>query len=95
MASAAGLILSAAGIAAANEAIFIPANSGKPLWNDFNWRLVPATAVAVLTLSALEKISPPLAKGLAGLALFSVIFVPVGNAPSPVDNLSKMIGIKK
>lgn len=95
MASAAGLILAAAGITIANEVIFIPANTGKPLWNDFNWRVVPATAVAVLTLTALEKLSPPLAKGLAGLALLSVIIVPFGNAPSPVDNLSKMIGIKK
>lgn len=94
MASAAGLILAAAGLVAANEAIFVPASTGKPLWDDFNWRLLPATAIAVLSLSALEKLSPPLAKGLAGLALFSVIFVPVGNAPSPVDNLSKMIGIK-
>lgn len=94
MASAAGLILAAAGITAANEAIFVPANTGKPLWNDFNWRLVPATAVAVLSLSALEKLSPPLAKGLAALALFAVIFVPTGNAPSPVDNLTKMIGLK-
>lgn len=94
MASSTGLILAAAGITAANEVIFIPANAGKPLWDDFNWRLIPATAVAVLTLSALEKLSPPLAKGLAGLALLSVLIVPFGNAPSPVDNLSKMIGIK-
>lgn len=94
-ASAAGLILAAAGITAANEVIFIPANTGKPLWDDFNWRLVPATAVAVLSLTALEKLSPPLAVGLAGMALFSVIFIPLGNAPSPVDNLSKMIGLKK
>jgi hypothetical protein len=94
MASAAGLILAAAGITVANEVIFIPANAGKPLWEDFNWRVVPATAVAVLALTALEKLSPPLAKGLAGLALLSAIMVPFGNAPSPIDNLSKMIGVK-
>jgi hypothetical protein len=56
--------------------------------------VVPATAVAVLALTALEKLSPPLAKGLAGLALLSAIMVPFGNAPSPIDNLSKMIGVK-
>lgn len=95
MASAAGLILAAAGITAANEAIFIPATHDRPLWQDFNWRIVPATAVAALTLTALEKISEPLGRGLALLALLSALVVPFGNAPSPIDNLSKMLGQTK
>jgi hypothetical protein len=94
MADSTGLILIAAGLTAANEAIFIPATTGKPLWKDFNWRIVPATAVAVMALAALEKVSPPLGKGLAGLALLSALMVPLGNAPSPIDNLAKMLGIK-
>jgi hypothetical protein len=94
MAESTGYILAAAGLAAANEAIFIPATTGRPLWKDFNWRIVPATAVAALALAGLEKLSPPLGKGLAILALLSVIIVPFGNAPSPIDNVSKMLGLK-
>ena len=94
MAASTGFILAAAGIAAANEAIFAPAVSGRPLWKDFNWRIVPATAVAALTLAGLEQLSEPLGKGLAVLALLTVLMIPVGNAPSPIENVSKMLGLK-
>lgn len=94
MAESTGFILAAAGIAAANEAIFAPAATGRPLWKDFNWRIVPATGVAVLALAGLEQLSPPLGKGLAMIALLMVVLVPVGNAPSPVENVSKMMGIR-
>jgi hypothetical protein len=94
MAASTGYILAAAGIAAANEAIFAPAAQHKPLWVDFNWRIIPATAVAALTLAGLEKLSEPLGKGLAMLALLTVLMVPMGNAPSPIDNAIKMLGIK-
>ncbi len=94
MAESTGLILAAAGIAAANEAIFAPAANGQPLWVNFNWRIVPATAVAALTLAGLEQLSPILGKGLAALALIAVVLVPVGNAKSPVENASKMLGLK-
>jgi len=93
MAESTGFILAAAGIAAANEAIFAPVALGKPLWVDFNWRIIPATALAALALGGLEQISPPLGKGLAMLALLAVFIVPVGNAPSPIENASKMLGI--
>ncbi len=94
MAASTGLILTAAGIVAANEAIFAPAAAGKPLWVDFNWRIVPATAIAALTLAGLEQISEPLGKGLAFLALLAVLIRPMGNAPSPVENASKLLGLK-
>lgn len=94
MAESTGYILAAAGIAAANEAIFAPAATGQPLWVNFNWRIVPATAVAALALAGLEQISIPLGKGLAMLALLSVLMLPVGNAPSPIENASKMLGLK-
>lgn len=93
MPSAAGIILTAAGITAANEAIFVPATTGKPLWQDFNWRIVPATAVATLVLTGLEKVSEPLGRGLAYLALLAVLIRPMGKAPSPIENVSKMLGI--
>lgn len=89
-----GFILAAAGIAAANEAIFVPAIENKPLWTGFNWRLVPATALAALAVGGLETISEPLGKGLAVLALMAVLIVPVGNAPSPVENASRLLGMK-
>lgn len=94
MAESTGFILAAAGIAAANEAIFAPAAAHKPLWVDFNWRIVPATAVAAIAVAGLETLSEPLGKGLAILALLAVLMLPVGNAPSPIDNASKFLGIK-
>lgn len=94
MAASTGLILAAAGIAAANEAIFAPAAAGKPLWVNFNWRIIPATGIAALCLAGMEEISPPLGKGLAALALMSVVLLPVGNAPSPVENATKLLGLK-
>jgi hypothetical protein len=94
MAESTGYILAAAAIAAANEAIFAPVATGKPLWVDFNWRIIPATAIAALSLAGLEQISVPLGKGLAMLALLSVVLVPMGNAPSPIDNASKLLGLK-
>lgn len=94
MAESTGFILAAAGIAAANEAIFAPAATGQPLWVNFNWRILPATGIAALTLAGLEQISPILGKGLAMLALLTVVLLPVGKAPSPIENASKMLGLK-
>lgn len=94
MPASTGYILAAAGIAVANEIAFAPAaHGGQPDFHNFNWRIVPATAVAALTLAGLEKISEPLGEGLAVLALLVVLIAPMGNAPSPVDNLLKMLKI--
>lgn len=97
MASAAGLVLAAGGIAAANEAIFAPIAAHKDfttsIKTDTNlWRLVPATAILALTLTGLEKVSEPLGKGLAGLVLLAVLILPMGNAPTPLENAAKMVG---
>lgn len=94
MAESTGIILATAGIAAANEAIFAPAVAGQALWVNFNWRIIPAAGIAALMLAGIEQVSPPFGKGLAYLALMSVLFFPVGNAPSPVDNATKLLGIK-
>jgi hypothetical protein len=99
MASAAGLVLAAGGIAAANEAIFVPISNHKDfatsIKTDSNlWRLIPATAILALTLTGLEKVSEPLGKGLAGLVLLAVLILPVGNAPTPLENAAKMVGVK-
>ena len=89
-----GYILAAAGIVAVNEALFVPVLHNQPVWKNFNWRLIPATAVAGFTLAGLEKLSPPLGKGLAILALLSVLLYPVGNAPTPLENAARFLGIE-
>lgn len=83
--------MAAAGIVVANEVIFSPVAANKPVWDNFNWRIIPATAIAALSLAGVEKISEPLGKGLAILALMVVIIQPMGNAPSPLDNVAKYL----
>lgn len=99
MANAAGLVLAAGGIAAANEAIFAPIAAHKDfatsIKTDTNlWRLIPATAILALVCTGLENVSEPLGKGLAGLVLLAVLVIPVGNAPGPLENMSKFVGVK-
>lgn len=97
MAASTGYILAAAAVTMANEAIFAPLARGDQTGTlkSINWRIVPATAVAVITLAGLEQISEPLGTGLAVLALIVAIVVPFGNAPSPIDNASKVLGLNK
>jgi hypothetical protein len=92
MASAAGLALAAGGIALANEAIFVPLAEKETPLKTINWRIVPATAILALVLTGLEKLSEPLGKGLAGLALLAVLVIPVGNASSPLETAGKAFG---
>lgn len=92
MASATGLVLAAGGIAVANEVVFSPLEAGKGVdLTSFNWRIVPATAILALALTGLEKVSEPLGVGLAGLTVLAVLILPVGKAPTPIDNLSKLV----
>jgi len=100
MASAAGLVLAAGGIAAANEAIFAPIAEHKDfttsIKTDTNlWRIVPATAILALVLTGLEKMSPPLAQGMAGTVLLAILVIPIGNAPGPLENLATVVGTYK
>jgi hypothetical protein len=93
MLNSTGLVLAAGGIVVANELIFAPMEAGKtPNLSTFNWRIVPATAVLALTLGGLEKLSKPLGVGLAALTLLAILIVPVGKAPTPIDNASKLFG---
>lgn len=96
-----GLVLAAGGVALANEVVFAPVKAsttdpGKIDSNAFvarfNWRILPATAVLALTLGGLEKAAPDFAVGLAGLALLTVLLVPVGNAPTPIENVVRFLG---
>jgi hypothetical protein len=99
-----GLVLAAGGIAIANEVVFVPlaagtrkgaakgAETGISDVADFNWRIIPATAVLALTLGAFEKLAPDFAVALAGLALGAVLLIPVGNAPTPLENIVTALG---
>lgn len=88
MAESTGFILAAAGIVVANELVFAPVAENQPIFQHFNWRILPATAIAAVTLAALEKLSHPLGVGLSVLALLVVLIKPMGNAPSILDNAS-------
>lgn len=93
------MVLAAGGIAAANEAIFAPLAQHKDfvssIKTDVNlWRLIPATAILALTLTGLEKISEPLGRGMASTVLLAVLIIPVGNAPTPLENVAKFVGVK-
>jgi hypothetical protein len=87
-----GLALAVGGITAANEALFAPiAGKGTP-FTKFNWRIIPATGVFALALAGVDQISPTLGKGLAAIALVTVLFTRFGNAPAPVENVAKALG---
>lgn len=95
MASAAGLVLAAGAIEFVNDALFVPIAENKTPWSTINWRIVPATAIMALLLTGAEKLSPKLGAGLAGLVLLSVFVIPYGNAPTPLDSISKVMGYAK
>ena len=96
MARSTGLVLAAGAITASNEVLFAPlAGQGGSPWKDFNWRIVPATLGLALALGALEKIAPKFAVGLAGLVLGAVLIVRVGHAPTPLENVLKVMGYSK
>ena len=92
MAASTGVVLTIGAISLANEAVFAPLASGGKITPDFNWRIIPATLGLALALAALEKLAPGFAVGLAWLGLATVLVVPLGKAPSPLENISKALG---
>lgn len=95
MAKSTGIILTVGCITAANEVFFAPTKPGQSAWQNFNWRIIPATLGLALALDGLEKLSEPFAVGLAYLSLAAVLIVPFGNAGTPLDNVSRMFGATK
>ena len=87
--SAAGWVLAAGGIAAANELVFAPLESqGSPLAN-FNWRLLPATGILALVLTGFEKMSPKFGNMLGGLVFLVVLIAPMGKGDkAPLENVA-------
>lgn len=80
------------GITAANEALFAPLAGGGTPWKNFNWRIIPATGVFALALSGVDQISPTVGKGIAVIALVTVLFTRFGNANAPIENVAKALG---
>lgn len=89
MSQAAGIALTVGAITLANEAIFAPILGEQVT---VNWRIVPATLGLALALGGLEKLAPGFAVGLAWLALIAALAIPIGNAPTPLDNASRVLG---
>lgn len=87
-----GYVLAAGGIVLANEAIFVPVETGKTPLQTINWRVVPATAIMALMLAGVESLNPGFGAGLGMLVLLSVLVLPLGNAGSPLENAAKMVG---
>lgn len=93
MASAAGLVLVAGGLTAANEVVFAPAAGGKA--SPFQWRIIPATFLLAAAFGALESAgAAKLAQGLGWTLIVTGMVAPVGNAPSFVENVGKVFGKK-
>lgn len=92
MAASTGWVVAAASIVAVNEALFVPAETGKP--PDFTavWRLIPAAALLAVALAGLEQLAPEFATGLGKLLLVGVLVFPVGNAPTPIASANKLLG---
>jgi len=86
------VVLATGALTLANEAVFAPM-AGQTV--AVNWRIVPATAGLAIALGALEHLAPEFAVGLAWLALVTALFVPLGKAPTPLDNLTKILGYTK
>lgn len=94
MAKSTGIILAVGGISFANEAIFAPIAAGGTIKSDWNWRIVPATAIAAALLAVLEQVSERLAVGVAYISLITVLLARLGNAPAPIENVAVALGYK-
>lgn len=92
MAQSTGIALAVGAVTLANEVIFAPLLGEKVA---VNWRIVPATVGLALALSAVERIAPKFAVGLAWLALVTAVTVPFGNASTPLDNATRALGYAK
>lgn len=91
MAESTSWVLAAGSIVAVNEAVFVPAETGQA--PDFSsvWRLIPATALLAVGLAFLEKAVPEFATGIAKLLVLGVLVFPVGKAPTPLQNASRLV----
>lgn len=84
MSQSTGPILAVGGITIANKTLL----NGQPM----DWKIVIATGLTAGMFALGDKAWPELSKGLAYLALISVLFVRLDkNTPAPVESLAKWI----
>lgn len=95
MQRAAGLVIAAGTVAFANDAVFAPITQGKPPLTSINWRIVPATGILAALLVGLDQVLPTFGSKLAALVLLSVLVIPYGNAPTPLETVSTALGYTK
>lgn len=82
MAESTGPILAVGALTVANRTVF----NDEPM----DWKVPIATAIAAVLFAGAEQVAPRVAKGLAYLALVSVVFVRVDPAvPSPAESALK------
>lgn len=92
MANSTGYVLAAGAIVAANDAVFVPMQTGKPPWQTLNWRIVPATAILAIVLGGFESVAPEFGKRLGQLVLLAALIVPLSKGGSALSNLAKVMG---
>jgi len=93
MATAAGIIITTGAITLVNEALsvpFVPGNTN--VLKGINWRVIPATAIAAFMFSGFESVNATAARGVAAMALLTMLLVGVGSNPSPVQNIANALG---
>jgi hypothetical protein len=93
--SAAGWVLAAGGVVAANELVFAPLEQGGSPWDRFNWRIIPATGILALVLTGFEKVAPQFGNILGGMVFMVAMLAPMGNAPPPLQNVAAVFNPKK
>lgn len=86
-----GYVVAAGALVLANDAIFVPVETGQSPLQTINWRVIPATAIMAVALAGVESIAPEFGAGLGLLVLLSVLVIPVGNAPTPLENLASVV----
>jgi hypothetical protein len=94
MAQSTGIVIAVGGITLANELLGATLNKQQWSASSVNWRVIPATAGLALALAGLEHLAPKFAVGLAWLSLATVLIVPFGHQPTPLDNAIKVLGFK-
>ena len=86
MATSPGIILAGGGIVVANDWY---------LTNKVNWRVVMATGLLALFMDGAERVSAPLAIGLAGIMVTTVLITPTSGAASPLQTVSAIVSNPK
>ncbi len=90
-----GWVIAAGAVALVNDALFAPIAENKAPFTGVNWRIIPATGILAAALYGLDKLAPGFGKGLAMLVLASVLLIPYGNAPTPLQSISTALGYAK